>query len=265
MDEKKPVLWEEQNLTTFPKIQREKPMVILPVGATEQHGPHAPYGTDTMTVYEIAKRVSAMTGVLVAPPLSYGSSLAHRNFPGTISLSPNTLIQMVEDICDWFWEWKIQKVMLLNGHGVNFPPLWVALEKVRYKHPEMQLTALTWWDVSEEAQKHMFRDQTQGSYHFAASIAHAGLGETACILAYRPDLIDMDLAVEGPPEVKGLVFKYEFHRLSPHGVKALGIPGQATAEMGEEILQATSETLADLVRRGLEEEIPTMETLEKSL
>jgi len=252
------VLWEEQNLSTFPRLQREKPMVILPVGATEQHGPHAPFGTDTLTVYEIAKRVSAMTGVLVAPPISYGSSLAHRNFPGTISLSPHTLIRVVEDVCDWFWKWGIRKIMLLNGHGVNFPPLWVALESVRHKYPEIQMTVITWWDVSKEAQKHMFKDQTEGAYHFSPSIAHAGLGETACVLAYRPELIDMERAVDGPPEVKGLVFKYEFHRLSPHGVKARGIPGAATAEIGEEILQATAKVLAELVERGLAEKIPSM-------
>jgi creatinine amidohydrolase len=257
MNAQRPVLWEEQNLTSFPRLQREMPMVILPVGATEQHGPHAPMGTDTLTVYEIAKRVSALTGALVAPPIPYGSSLVHANFPGTISLSPQTLIQVVGEVCDWFWKWGMRKILLLNGHGVNFPPLWVALENVRYKYPDVQITVITWWDTSREAQKHMFKDQPESSFHFAPSVAHAGLGETACVLACRPDLIQMDRAVDGPREMKGLVFKYEYSRLFPDGVKAGGRPGEATAEIGEEILQETAKALAELVRRGLEEEIPS--------
>jgi creatinine amidohydrolase len=72
-------------------------MVIVPVGACEQHGPHLPLAVDTIDRYEIAKRVSAKTGVPVIPPMMYGCSQSHGKFPGTLSIRPETMIRMLSE------------------------------------------------------------------------------------------------------------------------------------------------------------------------
>src|SRR6187455_2431831 len=74
--------------------------VLVPIGTHEQNGTLGPMGTDGLLVFEITKRIAAETGAVVAPLLSYGYSSRHRNFPGTISLQPDTLRRLIYDICE---------------------------------------------------------------------------------------------------------------------------------------------------------------------
>src|SRR5262244_1583471 len=80
----KAILWEEFNWKDIEKLTTRMKMVIIPIGSCEQHGPHLPLDTDTIDCYEVAKRVSAKTGVPVIPPLVYGCSQSHGDFPGTL-------------------------------------------------------------------------------------------------------------------------------------------------------------------------------------
>ena len=85
-------------------------MVIIPIGSCEQHGPHLPLvRTDTIDCYEVAKRVSAKTGVPVIPPITYGCSQNHGDFPGTLAIRPETMIRMICDIAEWLYRSDIQE------------------------------------------------------------------------------------------------------------------------------------------------------------
>jgi creatinine amidohydrolase len=81
----KPVLWEELSWKDVEKLTKTMNMAIMPTAACEQHGPHLPLSVDAIDCYEVAKRVSAATGVPVVPPLIYGCSQSHGDFPGTLS------------------------------------------------------------------------------------------------------------------------------------------------------------------------------------
>jgi creatinine amidohydrolase len=84
----KPILWEELTWKDVDILTKTMKMAIIPTAACEQHGTHLPLSVDTIDCYEVAKRVSAKTGVPVVPPLTYGCSQSHGNFPGTLSLRP---------------------------------------------------------------------------------------------------------------------------------------------------------------------------------
>jgi len=93
--------------------------LILVIGSTEQHGRHLVLGTDVWQAWEIAARLSERSGVLLAPPVSYGMSLHHLGFPGTLSLRPQTLSSVVADLLESAYEHGFRRILLLNGHGGN--------------------------------------------------------------------------------------------------------------------------------------------------
>ena len=97
---------------------------VLPVGATEQHGPHLATGCDTISPEEISWRVSEQTGVIVLPAIAYGISLGHTaRWPGTVSLHPQTLTQVVLEVGRWVVRSGFTKLIMLNGNGPNGPAL----------------------------------------------------------------------------------------------------------------------------------------------
>src|SRR5215471_528071 len=94
-------------------------LVILPVGSTEQHGPHLPLDTDIVNAFEIAKAAAAWVGALVAPPLYYGISPHWMGFPGTMSLDESTFVAAVTQLCNSLTKHGFRKIVVLNGHGGN--------------------------------------------------------------------------------------------------------------------------------------------------
>ena len=116
---------------TWPEIaeylQSER-IVLVPIGSTEQHGPAGPLGVDTMVAITLVEDVAARAGVLCAPPLWYGDSSHHGHFAGTISLSPDTLVQVVRDVCRSLAHHGFDRIVLVNGHkGSNLPALTSAV------------------------------------------------------------------------------------------------------------------------------------------
>ncbi len=98
---------------------RKKPVVILPMGATEAHGEHLPVWTDSVTPYELAKRVAAKTGALVLPPINYGFCYTLRPWAGTVSLKSGTFAAVVRDITRELVRNGFDRVLFMNGHGPN--------------------------------------------------------------------------------------------------------------------------------------------------
>lgn len=106
-------------------------VVLVPIGATEQHGPAGCAGVDTLVAMTICEDVAQRTGVLVAPPLWYGDSSHHAAFPSTISLSPDTMIAVVRDICRSLARQGFSRIVIVNGHkGSNLPALTSAVRLI---------------------------------------------------------------------------------------------------------------------------------------
>lgn len=221
-------------------------MAILPVGATEQHGPHLTVGMDTLAATTVAAAVSARTGVPVLPALPYGCSLGHTSkWPGTISLRPETLSRVVVEISEWLAAAGIRRLLLLNGHVTNHAPLRAALELIRHEHPGLRIALRSLWDISPRVHR---------MYHADSANFHANRAETALVMAVRPDLVRPDRIVDEPDRTGGFFFAYTVDKETRSGT--VGLPSEATVELGRELVDACVTDLAADIERALVEPTP---------
>ncbi len=119
--------WEE-----FGEETKRGCVVIVPVGSTEQHGPHLPLGCDTMVAISLAQAASEITGAIVAPPMWFGWSPHHMVLPGTITVRPEVLVELLYDVLESLGQHGCKKVVLVNGHRlVNIPWMQIACERAQ--------------------------------------------------------------------------------------------------------------------------------------
>ena len=118
---------------TRPEIEeylKKNDTVLVPIGSTEQHGKHMAVDTDAFTAQEISNRVAEKTGVLVAPVISYGYSPHHMNFAGTVTLTSQTLVNVIKEVCGSLIHHGFKKIVMMNGHGGNTAPISLALKEI---------------------------------------------------------------------------------------------------------------------------------------
>jgi len=210
---------------------RRDDRLILVVGSTEQHGRHMTFASDVWQPWEIARRLSERTGVLLAPPLNYGMSLHHLDFPGSLSLRPQTLVAVIVDLLHSAHGHGFRHILLLNGHGGNTASLQAALAEVLDELRDLEVWQVQWWQLPEVARifASAFPQQPAG---------HADAGETSVILAIRPDVVRLERAAYSPEAtVPPFLSRQVFAQRFPHGVIG-GDPRQASAEVGEQVLAA---------------------------
>jgi creatinine amidohydrolase len=244
-----PVLWEQATWEEIAQLRAAgMDMAILPVGATEQHGPHLSLDVDTRSATDVAHAVSAATGVPVLPAIPYGCSLGHsRRWPGTLALSPHTLIDLVAEIGDWAIGAGFRRLLILNGHVTNFAPLRCALELLRSRHDDAMVAVLSLHEISARVKQ---------AYGADADDWHANAAETSLMLdrapaAVRPDRI---AAADDPDRTAGLLFSHPVNHTSENGVT--GAPSRASREAGAQLFAWMVEDLTARVRAGLSETPP---------
>jgi creatinine amidohydrolase len=225
-------------------------MVILPLGTTEQHGRHLPVDVDIRNCWEVAIRVSAQTGVPVLPPLAYGDSRYWEAWPGTLGLQPETLVQILLEISDGIVSTGFRRLVLLNGHVGNGPALAIAEGKLRTRHPELQVRAISWWDVSPRVVAEVYADAIEGTL----KSFHANDAETSVYLSHSPDLVRFEYAVDEPRDHERPAFSYHSRQLTESGV--IGRPTAATVDHGQKIVRMAVEDLAAFIKRCAEEAPP---------
>ena len=248
MPPSEPVLWEWLTWEEIGALRASgMDMAILPVGSTEQHGPHLSLNVDTLSADTVAKGVSAKTGVPILPPLPYGAAWGHTaKWPGTLSLSPATVTQTIVEIGEWLLGASgFTRLLILNGHVTNAAPLRVALETLRFRHPEMRIALRGIWEISP---------RITAVYTADAQDWHANAAETSVMLARFPQGVRLDKIADDPDRTEKLFFSYPVPRTSGNG--ATGRPTQATAAQGETLLAWMIEDLSALVRAALTEEPP---------
>jgi len=237
----KPVLWEELTWKDVDKLTQTMKMAIIPTAACEQHGPHLPLAVDAIDCYEVAKRVSARTGVPVVPALIYGCSQSHGKFPGTLSLRPETMMKVICEIAEWLYKSRIRKILILNGHMWNWGPIYSARENLRYDLPELQVRILNWWETTPQTMGKLVEDCP-----VFPSYIHANISETACVLAARPDLVNMHEAVD--EDDYKTFFEYRMDEYSKSGVVGRGAT-RATAKLGERLFAMVVDALVPMVKK----------------
>lgn len=226
--------------------------IYIPVGATEQHGPHSPVSTDVLIPQEIARRVAQEQGnALVAPALPYTLSYPHRGFACEFSLSIETFMATIKELAISFARAGFKRIVFLNGHYDNTYALAYACAQAAEQLPaDAKAFPFNYWDGVSAERWAQTTENGKG--------LHAGDGEVSMILAIRPDLIDKDhLNTEFPnfPETKtkSPALHTAFFFSAPGSVYAMTKSGtwgdatKATAEKGEQFLQWGVESVIDLM------------------
>lgn len=235
----------------WPKVAeyvKENSAAILPIGATEQHGPHMGCGMDYVLADKLCKAVSEKTNVMMLPTMPYGCSIGHsQRWPGTMALQPKTLIDVIKEIGDWVYSAGIRKLFIVNAHVTNAAPLRCALEMLRAEYDDMMVTVLNTAKLSARIKQYHFQDGDDW---------HANNAETALMLATAPEMVETDKIsiADDPDRTEDLVFSHPVNRTSKNGVT--GKPSDATKEEGEEAFQWMIEDLATLIEKGINEKAP---------
>jgi creatinine amidohydrolase len=167
--------------------------VIVPIGSTEQHGPHAPLLTDALVPTEVARRVAPRIDAVVAPTVNYSLSYPHVGFSGVVHLRIPTFMAVVEDLCAALSAVGFRRIVFLNGHYDNtYAIAYACANAVPRMADGTRAYPVNYWDGMTPAEAAEFFDPSNG--------LHANKGETSAVLAIDPRLVDMERAnVEMPP------------------------------------------------------------------
>ncbi len=167
--------------------------VIVPTGATEQHGPHGPLLTDVIIPTEIARRLAPRINALVAPAINYALSYPHVGFTGLVHIRISTFMALVEDLCASFSTSGFKRIIFLNGHYDNTYAIAYACATAAERMPKgVKAFPVNYWDALTEAEVGEFSGLKNG--------LHANLAETSAVMAINPALVDLDKAnAEFPP------------------------------------------------------------------
>jgi creatinine amidohydrolase len=225
-------------------------MVLVPVGATEQHGPHLPLYTDSAIASEIVGRALARlpdsVPAVALPPVWCGKSNEHDRFPGTISLSADTLKALLWEMAVSLYRTGFRKLVFVNGHGGQPQVLEIVARDLRAQYPDFELFPASVWSVPNRAGE--FLDERERELGL-----HAGQAETSLMLALDAQHVRSERLVREFPPDTGLLTPEGRLRYAwlAHDISASGVMGDATrgnAAEGEVVLGSLVEGWIEAIR-----------------
>lgn len=243
--------WDQLTSPQIDRLDRRIP-VILPMAATEQHGPHLPLATDRMIGEHFCHELNARLpeGVLILPPMSVGCSDHHLDFAGSLSLQHETFRRHATDILNSVIGHRFTRLVLLNSHGGNQGIGQILLESVGFNNPDIKILLATWWTAAAED---LLPLQETGP----GGIGHAGEFETSLMMLIAPGLVDRgaiqataNLATFSWAEADLLrgadatVYR-RMAQMTSNG--AFGDPRAASAEKGKAITEVVVDALAAMM------------------
>jgi creatinine amidohydrolase len=232
---------------TYGHVKSSDPyeVAVLPLGATEPHNLHLPYGTDTLQVEVIAAGACALASqrgarVLLLPTIPYGTETNQMRFPLAMNLNPSTLGRVITDLVDSLATHGIRKALLLNGHGGN-DLKWVLREL--HRTTPVHLFLCNWYKVAADGYSTIFQEKDD----------HAGEMETSMGLAHFPELVALEQADAGavrPSRFEAvnqgwIELTRPWHLLTTNS--GSGDPRAATAVKGEAITQRVCQRIGDFL------------------
>lgn len=238
---------------TWPQVQAQldagMKTLILPVGATEQHGPHLPLSTDSLIATAASAYASALTGVPVLPTLRISVSIGHtEKWPGTFAIFHETLINTVKEIAQWAVATGWEQLIIVNSHCGNDAALRVAVDRLRFDCPgRLAVLMRNTWSLTKEIEQAFTEDATDW---------HANKAETDLMLFLAPELVLMEAlaTADDPDRTGGCVFPWMVANTSLNGVT--GAPRMGNATHGEALLREIGMSLATLIQRARTETPP---------
>lgn len=220
-------LLEEMSWPQIEEGQKETKTVILPVGATEEHGPHLPTITDTIEALETARAVARMRDVFLAPPIHYGVCRSTRGFPGTITVSHDSLRSYVRDVLISLRDSGFESILVLTGHaGSQHISALKEACQMALEARDLRVSLVSLFDLIDPAAVETPHD------------GHAGEIESSMMLAIRSDLVAGLPEEHFPARPRFLILK-DVRSLMGNGI--MGNPALATQKKGTAFLEMAAE------------------------
>lgn len=230
-------------------IQSACPLLVLPLGATEQHGPALPINTDTVIANALCHEACSRAQVAMAPAVAYTSSGAHTSkWPGTFSLTPKTFIESLVQWARWVEATGWKKLYIVNAHAGNDAPMRVAIDQIRIElMGRLQVGYLNTFFIDPEIEAHFTQD---------AADLHANKGECDLMLHLAPDTVDQTAfsSADDEDRTADLVFSYPVSQTSLNGTT--GLPSQGNAVDGKRLFELMCNALAKKLEQAKTEEAP---------
>jgi len=231
------------------ELQRACSLLVLPLGATEQHGPALPINTDTVIADALCREACARTGVAMAPVMPFTSSSGHSTkWPGTFSLTPKTFIDSLVQLAKWAQATGWTRLYLVNAHAGNDAPLRVAVEQVRMElMGQLQIGYSNTFFMSKAIEAHFTQDAVD---------LHANKGECDLMLHLSPESVDQQAlaGADDPDRTTQTVFCYPVSQTSLNG--ATGQASRGNAADGEQLFERMVTALVQILERAKTEDAP---------
>ncbi len=225
---------------TYPEIEekiKQDPIVILPIGSTEEHGHHLPLSSDSLQAIYVAEKIAEKSNGLILPPIYYGYTELD-DFKGTISIGFNTLYNLVLDILNEITDDGVKKILIISGHAssLHMGAIRYASKKI-VEEKDVKIMVLSDYDIAYELRAKLVPEND----------SHAGIIETSRILHIREDLVKKNW-IFGEGSKKKYMITKGYREIYPYGT--LSSPNGATKELGEKIDEYVIEKLWEIVKEN---------------
>jgi len=231
------------------EILERNPMVVLPAGSVEQHGRHLPFGTDTFAVELVTEKVAQGLDALMIPVTPLGVTPFHMSFTGTISLSPQTYMALLREVCESMIKHGVRNFVFINWHEGNNAPIDLVASKLQLDHPVNCVVVQAAYVAKD-------------LYGQEVGLTHGGLLEILPILIHDPDLVKLELATDpSDPSQAGKMdilrrghdiytIVNDVREISPTGWH--GVVEGASVERAEEFLEGLTAHIIERVKEAFE-------------
>lgn len=248
--------WTDWHTTDFERCAMGEQLALLPIGATEQHGPHLPVSVDSLIVQEIVKealeKLPQDTPLLILPTQSVGLSTEHMSFKGTLTHSPELMMRIWMELADSLQRAGIKKLLLFNAHGGHQGLMEIVAREIRAKH-NMLVYSCSWYQLPLPEEVTSLFEASEHRFGI-----HGGAIETSLIMATHPTLVDESAFENFPSTAQDRAEKYPILGNSRSAKLAWmmqdyndsGVVGdvrQASAAKGKRLLDGAALALSQLV------------------
>lgn len=197
--------------TEVAEAMAKNPVILLPIGTVEQHGPHLPVNADNMVAEYVSVRAAERTNALIAPAINYGCSAAFHKFAGTISIRQETLIAMIRDVCRALIAHGFQRIVFVNNHGGNEPACEQVARELKAEHG-IVIGSVYPWKIGYLLMRDAYEDPD-------TAYGHGAEPETSAMMAMFPEDVVQERMESGSYR--------PFSGWRPRGYNIVDVPGQS--------------------------------------
>ncbi|QDV49954.1 creatininase family protein [Gimesia fumaroli] len=246
----------EMTAVELKNVSRDETLVILPIAAVEQHGPHMPTATDEIICTAVAEQVEQRLkeSLLLLPTLWLGASQHHLRWGATLTTRVENYETLLCEICETILNDGFRRVLILNGHGGNIAPMQISLRRLQVQYRNCQLMAASYWSIAEAEIAALMEGECK-------TVGHACEAETSLVMHLRPELV-RESKIENFDDyaldlVDGVYLCNDMYQRTQKG--ATGRPDLASAGKGEQMFSVICDRVVEVLQRLGHAPLPTLD------